>query len=597
MDRNVVTATILIALIMVVWLTWLAPPIQPPPPPGGTDSTAVVVEPEEFEETPEPIGQEGLRSVDELASDSTIAGASVGTERTIRISNDLYTAVLSTKGGTIVSFELSEFRDAVDSTLVQLVDPEQDGALGMVFTTPSNRVYDTRSFYFDADVSRDEITVGDAAVTVTMKTAIGSGSISKIYTFKPDSYDVGFDLAMEGTNSFLTPAGYELIWYGAIPFTEKDRDNEIRSTGAFAKSGGEVEFAKVLDESYDENSLRGDVDWVAVKGKYFAAVMLPNQAGRGAELIAERVGELSDPDVRLAYIASLAMPPPVESDGFRLYLGPMELSRIRQYDADLYDMVDFGWSFFATITRPLAKYFFAPVFYFLATFIPNYGLVIIIFSILVKLLVYPLTKSSFTSMAKMRQLQPRMEAIKAKYPDSPPKQQEAMMKMYKETGVNPIGGCLPMLLQYPIIIALWQFLPQAIEIRQQGFLWAHDLSAPDVILSLPFTIPLYGDFVSGFTVLMGLSMVVQMRLQATPSSNAQAKMFMYVFPVMIFVIFNRLAAGLNLYYLCYNVLSAAQQKWINRNLEAHPEEMAPAKTAKKGSGGKKRGRSSGRKKR
>ena len=154
------------------------------------------------------------------------------------------------------------------------------------------------------------------------------------------------------------------------------------------------------------------------------------------------------------------------------------------------------------------------------------------------------------------------------------------MKMYKETGVNPLGGCLPMLLQYPIIIALWQFLPQAIEIRQQGFLWAADLSAPDVILSLPFTIPLYGDFVSGFTVLMGLSMIVQMRLQGNMSANPQAKIFTYVFPVMIFVIFNRLAAGLNLYYLCYNVLSAAQQKVINRQLEKHPEELEPVKKGK-----------------
>lgn len=593
MDRNVVTATILIALIMVVWLTWLAPPVIPPPVSPAEDSLAVAEEfPEEEEALPAaPFGQGGLRSLEELESDSTIVGVTEGIERTITVNSDLYTAVLSTKGGTIRSFELSEYRDAGDSTRVQLVDPEQEGALGMVFTTPSNRVYDSRSFYFDADVSRDDIRVSDGPVSVTMRTGIGSGAISKVYTFKPDTYEIGFDLALEGSDSFLTPAGYELLWYGAIPFTEIDHDTEARSTGAFAKSGGEVEFAKVLDEPYDENSLRGDVDWVAVKSKYFTAVILPDEAGRGAELIAERFGELTDPDVRLAYVASLAMPPPVESDGFRLYLGPMELSRIRQYDADLYNMVDFGWDFFATITRPLAKYFFAPVFYFLATFIPNYGLVIIIFSILVKLLVYPLTKSSFTSMAKMRQLQPRMEAIKAKYPDAPQKQQQAMMKMYKETGVNPIGGCLPMLLQYPIIIALWQFLPQAIEIRQQGFLWAADLSAPDVILSLPFSLPLYGDFVSGFTVLMGLSMVVQMRLQASPSTNPQAKMFTYLFPVMIFVIFNRLAAGLNLYYLCYNVLSAAQQKWINRNLEQHPEELAPAKVSsgrRKGSGQKSR---------
>ena len=155
-----------------------------------------------------------------------------------------------------------------------------------------------------------------------------------------------------------------------------------------------------------------------------------------------------------------------------------------------------------------------------------------------------------------------------------------------------------MLLQYPVIIALWQFLPQAIELRQQGFLWANDLSAPDFILSLPFSIPMYGDAVAGFTLLMGISMVFQMKLSMTNQSNAQAKIFTYVFPIMIFVIFNRLAAGLNLYYLCYNVLTAAQQKVINKQIHDHPEEMAPkAKekaTSKKSPG--KAGKSSWKKK-
>ena len=145
------------------------------------------------------------------------------------------------------------------------------------------------------------------------------------------------------------------------------------------------------------------------------------------------------------------------------------------------------------------------------------------------------------------------------------------MKMYKETGVNPLGGCMPMLLQYPIIIALWQFLPQAIEIRQKGFLWANDLSAPDVILSLPFSLPMMGNFIAGFTLLMGISMVVQMKIQATPGTGMQQKMFTYIMPVFIVVIFNRLAAGLNLYYLCYNVLTAVQQKFINR--QTHQQKL------------------------
>jgi len=147
-----------------------------------------------------------------------------------------------------------------------------------------------------------------------------------------------------------------------------------------------------------------------------------------------------------------------------------------------------------------------------------------------------------------------------------------MMKIYKETGVNPLGGCLPMFLQYPIIIALYQFLPQSIQLRHESFLWASDLSIPDAVLQLPFEIPIYGDYVAGFTVLMGLAMVVQMRVQATPGSGAQAKVFMYLMPAFIFFIFNQFAAALSLYYLVYNIVSAGQQQWINMQLEKEKDE-------------------------
>ena len=192
---------------------------------------------------------------------------------------------------------------------------------------------------------------------------------------------------------------------------------------------------------------------------------------------------------------------------------------------------------------------------------------IIIFCLLIKLLLFPITRVSYKSMAGMRELAPQLKEIKEKYKDNPQKQQQATMKLYKETGMNPLSSCLPMLLQYPIIIALWQFLQQSIEIRQQSFLWALDLSAPDIILNLPFTVPFYGDYVAGFTILMGLSLVVQMRIQSTPATGMQQKVMMYGMPVIIFVVFNRLPSGLSLYYLCYNIFTAAQQQLINVSMK------------------------------
>uniref|UniRef100_UPI000A81071A YidC/Oxa1 family membrane protein insertase n=1 Tax=Rhodothermus marinus TaxID=29549 RepID=UPI000A81071A len=253
----------------------------------------------------------------------------------------------------------------------------------------------------------------------------------------------------------------------------------------------------------------------------------------------------------------------------------MEYFRLARYDLGLYDMVDYGWDAFEWMTRPLAKFVFIPLFTLLGRLLGNYGLAIIVFALLVKIALYPLTRASFRNMAKMRELQPELEAIREKYADNPQKQQEAMMKLYREKKINPLGGCLPMLLQWPVLIALWQYFQQSLIVRQQAFLWAKDLSAPDPILHLPFKIPLYGDFVAGFTLLMGISMIIQMRIQsASTPSNPQTKILTYVFPVFIFAIFNRLSSALNLYYLCYNIFSAIQQFWINRSLEREKAKAA-----------------------
>lgn len=581
MDRNVLTATVLIALIMVVWLTWLAPettPVQDPP--SISDSTGTG-SPQEEIQTPVP----AVGTIAALAADdSTFVRGQNESENFIRVETDLYTAIFSNKGGTLVSFELKEYHKFESEDAVQMVDSTKGGALAVMFTSPNNRNYDSRAFFFKPDTATDFVDATGQAQTLTYSVGIGEGSMSFQYTFTPGSYEVGLSVLQNNNNSFATQDGYQLTWVGGIPFTEGDHKDEGLKSGAFARSGGEVESISLASDAFKEMSLNGSVDWIAVKNKYFAVAVMADIPTRGSELIGERFGEETDANMRHDYLASLELAAPgVNPDIFKLYIGPVIYSNFSPYDRDLYDMVDYGWDFFEVITRPLAKFIFIPAFTYMHDVIPSYGLVIILLALILKIVLHPLTRSSFKSMGKMRELQPRMEAIKEKFADNPQKQQEAMMKMYKETGVNPLGGCLPMLLQYPIIIALWQFLPQAIELRQQGFLWAPDLSAPDIILNLPFSIPLYGNFVAGFTLLMGISMVFQMKVSMTNQNNLQAKIFTYVFPVMIFVIFNKLAAGLNLYYLCYNVLTALQQKYVNKQIHEHPEELqAKVDDTKKG---------------
>ena len=569
MDRNVVTATVLIAVIMFVWLWWIAPSpdqlsnTEPP----ITDTAAVAGQlPDEV-----PDEQRATRAV---PVDSAFAAAQQGEEQFVTVETGLYTARFSTKGGTPVSFQLKEYKKFDQETPVELVAGDEAGALGLVFTTPSNHVVDTRSFFFDSPAAGQTVVVADEPVSIVFEAQLGGGSIRQTYTFTPDEYDVALHVEQQNASTFATEEGYEIVWNGGIPLTEGNPETEAQASGAFARSGGETESVELNSDAYEEKRLSGTVAWAAVKSKYFTSVIIPSGQTRGAELIGERMGETDSPTLWEDYSISVLMPPAApEGDAFNLYIGPMEFYRISDYGIGLYDMVDYGWDAMEWMTRPLAKFVFIPTFTFLSQFIANWGLVIIVFACLIKIVLYPLTKSSYKSMARMRELQPKMEAIKEKYGDNPQKQQEAMMKMYRETGINPLGGCLPMLLQYPILIALWMFLPSAIEIRQQGFLWANDLSAPDAILNLPFTIPLYGNFVAGFTLLMGLSMIVQMKIQMTPSSsNAQAKVLTYVMPLMLFVFFNRLASGLSLYYLVYNIVTAIQQKYINSHIEKLKDE-------------------------
>lgn len=562
---------------MMVWLFLISPPAVQETPGVEQDSVELATPdnlPADSVQSIAPAANSAEETQQEVARDELFGSVQTGTEELITVDNEVFTAVFSTKGATLKSLQLKEYMKSDRVTPVQMVDTTTTGALAVLLTSTQNHLVDTRSVFFQPNTDASQLSVTRDTLALEFRADIQGGSIIVTYKFTPDSYEIGYDIEMPNAGQFAARQGYELIWDGGIPFAEDNRKTEAMKTGAYARTGGDVVDVDLRKDAYQEESLNGSVDWVAVKTQYFTTVVIPTGPTRGAELIGERLGELDDPDLKEDYEVSLRIPSTDSGkDSYRLYVGPLDYYNLASYDLHIYDIVDYGISFFEWMTRPLAKFVFIPLFSLLSRFISSYGIVIIILALLVKGALYPLTKSSFKNMAKMRELQPKMEAIKEKYPDNPQKQQEATMKMYKETGVNPLGGCLPMLLQYPVIIALWQFLPQSIEIRQQGFLWADDLSAPDKILQLPFEIPFYGDFVAGFTLLMGISLVIQMRLQtSTTSSNPQMKMFTYLMPVMIFAIFNKFASGLSLYYLCYNVLTAIQQKYINKHLHDNDEE-------------------------
>jgi YidC/Oxa1 family membrane protein insertase len=522
--------------------------------------------------------------------DPALGDAQTGTEQQIVVETERYWATFSTKGATLTSLKLRDYDKAYDygsdkRIPVQIVDTTSAGALSLAFTTPENHLVNTRALYFQPQLvggnqqrlaratAGDTLRVQGDSLALAFEAKLGGGTLRQVYTFDEETYEMGLRVDQTQPQQFATADGYDLVWDGGLPFSEGSPEAEAKKSAAHVRYGGEVTSMTLSEKNTAEERFSGEVDWAAAKNKYFTAAMMPQGATQGAELVGQQAS--SDGPAWESYTMRLQMPQAratTQTDRFELYLGPVDYYKLGAYDRGLYDMVDFGYSFFEWLVGPIIKFIFLPVFKYLGSVIPSMGLVIILLAILVKSAVYPLTKSSYRSMAKMRELQPRMEEIREEYADDQEKQQEEMMKMYKETGVNPIGGCLPMLLQYPILISLWIFLPTSIDIRQESFLWAHDLSVPDVVLNLPFEIPLYGDYVAGFTVLMGLSMVVSMSLQGGGSGGGQMKYLKYFFPIVIFFIFNRFAAGLSLYYLFYNIVTAAQQKYINNQIEKEKQE-------------------------
>ena len=535
-------------------------------------------------------------------TDSALFGRALGgTPREVTVRTDRYTAVLSTTGGTLTSFRLTDFARAGTDDAVELVS-NPAGALALGFSPPTGAYLDTRTLQFRPAVggepfALDSLRVTDAPRELSFEAPVGEGALRFVYTFSPDSYDVGLRVETPGTD--VLARSYSLVWDGALPRTEAAIQEEVIQAGAFGRLGGETDFVRPDEAGEAEPITRsGRVDWVAVKTKFFLAAIIPDASVQsdGYELTGSQVGEVDVPDAFLQdYQARLELDGlgAGEADAFTLYLGPMELRRLAAYG--LYDTVDFGFGAF--MTRPIARYFIAPSFAFLSTFIPDYGLVIIVFALLVKLLLWPLTAASYRNAARMRGLQPQMNALKEKYADDPQKQQQAMMGLYKEAGVNPLGGCLPMLLQYPILIAMWRFFQVTLVLRGQGFLWAEDLSAPDPILNLPFAIPVYGDFVAGFTLLMGLSMMISMRLSMSGDIGGQQKVLLYIMPVFFLAFFNRFPSGLSLYYLAFNLFSIVQQRMINNKVEKEAEAGGPAVGKKADAGANGRARSNGKPKR
>jgi YidC/Oxa1 family membrane protein insertase len=470
-----------------------------------------------------------------------------------------------------------------------LINQTNGGDLDLIFVTQEGQLVNTSKLDFESSAETYYYKIsGNDSLAVTYTFAVEEGKeIRKRFVFYGNNYQSTFNVEMVGMNNVIAGLRYDVEWASGINFVEENSVDEATYASSSAFSGEEQ---LVVDADTDgeivEKDINGKVDWISIKSKYFAMILTPeipnSDGGASFEGIHKEIAGIGQ---REYYRASLKIPFQnlnYQKDNFKLYLGPVDYHILKSYDNNYDEIFDFG-SFFGLkfITRPISEYLLLPLFTFLHEFIPNYGIVIIIFSIIIKIALYPLTRQSYMSMRKMQKLQPKITEIKEKFKGDQQKIQKETMGLYKIYGVNPAGGCLPMVLQMPILFALFAFFRVAIEIRHESFLWITDLASPDYVYNLGFTIPLVGvDKLTILAPLLGITMFFQQKMTIKDPSQ---KAMVYMMPIMMTFLFMSFSSGLNLYYMMFNVLSIGQQYYINN--KKGDDELVPVKQDGKKKGG------------
>jgi len=596
MEKQTTIAFVLIGAILMVWL-YLNTPNTPP----VKQKKQEVVKQEQASnqnEAPKEVAKESTILKDSIALGSFFSSTPLP-EKTITVENEEAIIELSTKGGKITKYFLKKYNTwqytkALDDKPyyeknVQLLNYSKGSSFDLVFMTSEGKVVSTADLSFSSSLlkTNTKITGKDSLTISFVYNTKNNGYIKKNFTFYGNRYDTRFNVEFSKLKNIVTNGMYDVVWTGGLRFVEENSVDEAAAANASVFSGGEQIIVDAPSGGEKiEKDFSGKIDWVTVRNKYFAAIIAPENTDNveGAYVKGNNT-YWKNGGIREYYATRLKMKmnnAENSSETFLIYLGPISYDLFKDYRRNFDKIIDFGGFLgLKFIVRPIAEYLMLPLFKFLHLFIPNYGFVIIVFSLIIKLVTYPLTKSSMHSMKKMQMLQPKIAEIKEKFKDDPTKLNKETMKLYSTYGINPAGGCLPMLLQMPIFIALWGMFQTVIELRQQPFLfWIHDLSKPDIIYHLGFKLPLFGiDQISGLALLMGITTFVQQK-QTIKDPSQQA--MVYVMPVMLTFLFMSFPSGLNLYYFLFNLFSIAQQYYVTNY--GKQEILEPIKNPKKKNG-------------
>lgn len=498
------------------------------------------------------------------------------------VQNDLMKLTFTGKGGFISSLELLNYKTFDQLPLVLF---NNDSAFKMNFYGANNQLYTTTQFYFEPYIAdkrfsgKDQIVVsGSDSVVFAMRLYPDLNDSVKStdryiefrYVIKGNEYMMGFSINMVNMESLVASNSTYLFleWNMDMHQMEKDHKTEANaSTIYFKPKDDDVDYLK--ETSSDEKSFKVPVKWVSFKQQFFSSTLIAGESFKEAEI---KVNVAKDSaatrHLKSAY-ALLTIPyEPGKNTSLpmSLYFGPNQYKGLRAYHLDLERQIPLGWSFF--LLQWINRFAVLPVFNWLENYNINYGIIILILTILLKIVLFPIAYKTYMSSAKMRVLKPEVEEINKKFPkkEDAMKKQQATMALYKKAGVNPMAGCIPLLLQMPILIAMYRFFPASIELRQQSFLWATDLSSYDSIASWNTYIPLlsdfYGNHVSLFTLLMTITTIIYTWLNNQLMGSTQQmpgmKTMMYIMPVMFLGFFNSFASGLSYYYFLANVITFLQ---------------------------------------
>lgn len=553
MDRNSAIGLTLIAVLLLLYFNYFSPT---PPPPADEASQVTAVD-SSAHETPSPDTTLAEAPPDTLARQQFggLSEFATGTGKTTTIENNDLSVTLSSRGAVFTEVRLKKFKTYYQEPLYLVTPGTNTFSLLAMY---EGRQVDLFKLYYQDETRKQ----GDSTV-VTYTAQLGPGSfIRHTYTVPSSGYEIGYSLELAGLAP-LSGDALTFAWNDKVPVQEKDLTDSRRKTTVnyYTVNDG---FDHLTEASTDAQAevLTAPLKWVSFKQKFFISAIIANRPFSGGE-VSTSVPAADTTIVKNASM-KLFVPRQDATNGgarFRYFFGPNKYSLLGGVTEGFSKNLNIGWPPIVWVN----KFLIIPIFKFLENYISSYGIIIIILVLIVKLLLSPLSYKSYLGMAKMKLLKPEQDLLKEKYGDDMAKIQQEQMKLYQQAGVNPFSGCIPLVLQMPILFAMFYFFPVSIELRQSPFLWAEDLSTYDSIAQLPFTIPFYGSHVSLFVLLMTAStMVYTWQNNQMTAATGPMKSMSLIMPLIFMFVLNSFAAGLSFYYFVSNLVTFAQQAIIRR---------------------------------